>query len=324
LLWLFRFELDKAHMALVYLLVVLGASARNGRAVGLTIAFLCFLAFNFFLLPPFHTFRIENPLDWLVLGTFLVTGAVAAELLAREQRFAVQAERAEALQEADRLKDALLATVSHDLRTPLTTIKALASEVRKGGDERAAIIEEEADRLNRLVADLLDLSRLRAGRFPVHPELQAAEDLVGAAVQHFSGHPDAARIRARVPDGEILVGHFDFVQSLRVLTNLLENALKHSPPGTTVELQVLNELEDLTFVVEDRGPGVPREEIARIFDPFYQPPSASRGAEGVGLGLAIARSLAQAQGGQVTYAARSGGGSRFEFRLPSRTLGEVP
>ena len=145
-------------------------------------------------------------------------------------RLVAEAERAEALREADRLKDALLASVSHDLRTPLTTIKALAHESPRDGDDRAATIEQQADRLNRMVADLLDLSRLKRGELAGAAELNAAEDLVGAAIQQVPGRSrDAScarrsRGRARCSWAASTSSH-----ALRILVNLLENAHKYSP-----------------------------------------------------------------------------------------------
>jgi two-component system, OmpR family, sensor histidine kinase KdpD len=158
-----------------------------------------------------------------------VIRSITCELLTRTRHLAAQTERVHALRDADRIKDALFATLSHDLRTPLTTIKALAAEMPVEGDARAAVIEEEADRLNRLVGDLLDLSRVRAGRVPVKAELNAVDDLLGAALQRLSGHQQAARLQASLTSDDLLVGRFDFVHSLRVVSNLLENALEYSP-----------------------------------------------------------------------------------------------
>jgi two-component system, OmpR family, sensor histidine kinase KdpD len=323
MLWSFRGHVDKVHMALGYLLVVLGGSAREGRTLGVVLSVACFLAFNFFLLPPFYTLAIHEPLDWWVLLAFLITGMVAAELFYRTQRAVALAERVEALREADRLKDALLATVSHDLRTPLTSIRALAAELRETGDERAAIIEEEAVRLNRMVTDLLDLSRIRAGALPVSPEVNAAEDLVGAALAQLRAVEGGEAIQVRLPsDGVLALGRFDFVHALRALSNLMENALRHSPPDEPVELVVALEGPDLVFRVMDRGPGVPPEDRERIFEPFSRTgsDSDSRDRTGAGLGLAIAKRVAEAQGGGVAYLPRPGGGSVFELRLPSTEL----
>jgi K+-sensing histidine kinase KdpD len=325
-LWFFRGHVDKVHMALGYLLVVLGGSAREGRAVGVVLSVVCFLAFNFFLLPPFYTLAIHEPLDWWVLLAFLITGMVAAELFYRTQRTVALAERVEALREADRLKDALLATVSHDLRTPLTSIRALAAELRETGDERAAIIEEEAIRLNRMVTDLLDLSLIRAGALPVSPEVNAAEDLVGAALAQLQALEGGEAIQVTLPpDGSLALGRFDFVHALRALTNLLENALRHSPPGQPVELEVILEGAYLVFRVMDRGPGVPPRDQERIFEPFSRTgaEAKARGRTGAGLGLAIAKRVAEAQGGTVGYDPRPGGGSTFELRLPSAEVPEA-
>ncbi|HVR10380.1 MAG TPA: ATP-binding protein, partial [Thermoanaerobaculia bacterium] len=237
-----------------------------------------------------------------------------------------EAEHAEALREADRLKDALLASVSHDLRTPLTTIKALAHDLASGGDERAAVIEQQSDRLNHMVADLLDLSRLNAGGVPVNTEINAAEDLVGAAIQQVAGALGDRELRTALALGEPMpVGRFDFVHSLRILVNLIENALKYSPVEEPIDVAMRGEGEMIAIAVADRGRGVPAAERERIFEPFYRPagggsPDGAR-AGGAGLGLAIARRLALAQGGTLVYEDRPGGGSIFTLRLPAARLG---
>jgi K+-sensing histidine kinase KdpD len=341
-----RQNLDQVQVVLVYLLVVLGGSAGGGRGLGLGLACACFLLIDYYLQTPFDTIAIDKPYDWLVLLAFLVTATVATELLSRANAEAAaarqraeeikrlaaerevlvaEAEHAKALREADRLKDALLASVSHDLRTPLTTIKALARDVAGSGDERAAVIEQQADRLNHMVTDLLELSRLNAGSLPLDIEVNTAEDLVGAAIQQVSGLLAGREVRTALPWSEAVpVGRFDFVHSLRILVNLIENAVKYSPPDTPIDLAVGSEEGMLTLSVADRGPGIPKAERERVFEPFYRPPGVSPDAGGAGLGLAIARRLAVAQGGTLTYADRAGGGSVFTVRLPAAQLSPLP
>src|SRR6185369_6220373 len=150
-------------------------------------------------------------------------------------RLTVQAEQASALAEADRLKDALLAAVSHDLRTPLTTIRATSHEIADSGDARGQAIEHEAERLNELVADLLDLSKLQGGAVKLTPELNEAGDLLGAALHQLAGTLKNRQVNVTIePADAVLLGRFDFVHSLRVLVNLLENAHKYSPPDKPI------------------------------------------------------------------------------------------
>jgi len=326
--------LDKAHVALAYLLLVLAASTRGTRARGFAIALLAFFSFNAVFIPPYGTLAIHDPRDWLVLFTFLTVAAVATHLLFRARseagearrradeigRLSVEAARAKALGEADRLKDALIASVSHDLRTPLTTIKALAHDLAEHGDDRAVTIEEEADRLNRFVADLLDLSRLNAGELPVTLEIVAAEDLIGAALQRVSGSIGEREVRASLdPFEPLLLGRMDFVQSLRVLVNLVENAHKYGR-DEPIDLTAAREGDRLVFRVADRGPGVPEDERERIFQPFYRRPGVAPDAGGAGLGLSISRRLAEAQGGTLAVEPRAGGGSTFVFTLSAAEL----
>ncbi len=476
-----RPRLNEAHVALVYLLVVLGASAYAGRRLGLALAAAAFLLFDWYFLPPYGSLVVVNPLDWIVLFAFLGTSAVATQLLSRAQekaqdaqaraaeidrlavlgaeslkagradeampaiadvirstldvdwcevyvrdpdsggihlaaraperdatvenrpigegglvhwvdehaaeaailgdgtsrvaatdgaelralfvplqvrervvgvlgigeegtfsltaarrrvlralsyyaalgveraRLARDVEHAEALREADRLKDALLASVSHDLRTPLTTIKALANAIAASGDDRAVTIEEEADRLNRFVENLLDLSRIQAGGRTVPTTPNEAEDLIGAALQRVAGRATGREICTKIvaDENSLLIGRFDFTDTLRALVNILENALKYSPPSGPVELTAWRDDAYLVFAVADRGPGIPPGERERIFQPFNRPTGLSPDVGGAGLGLSIARSLAVAQGGSLTYEGRDGGGSVFTLRVPA-------
>ncbi|MGH7656529.1 MAG: sensor histidine kinase, partial [Gemmatimonadaceae bacterium] len=210
---------------------------------------------------------------------------------------------------------------SHDLRTPLTTIKALAHELGSLGDERSQIIEEQADRLNRVVADLLDLSRLSAGAMPLHVELNAVDDLLSAAVQDTERRLAGRTLATDLPsDDVLLVGRFDISLSIRVLVNLIDNAIKYSSPETTIHVSARREGAMLDVSVSDTGPGVPPGEEDRIFTPFYRPPGERPDAGSAGLGLAIARRMAESQGGGVTYTRRPDG-STFTLLLAAADVG---
>ena len=322
-----RADLDEAHVALVYLLLVLGASAHGGRALGLALAVLTFLCINYFFLPPYHTFAISDALDWLILITYLITAAVAAALLTRAEReaaerirLAAEAEHANALRESDRLKDAVIAAVSHDLRTPLTSIKALAHDIAGEGDERARVIGIEADRLNKYVAGLLDLSALNSGALRLDLQTNALEDVVGAAIAQVSNVLNGRELQTRLAEGAVVLGRFDFVYTLRILANLLENAHKYSPPGTPIEINAQRAGPALEISISDRGPGIPQSERERVFQPFYRPSNAPPDIASAGLGLAIARRLAEAQAGTLRFEPRAGGGSTFILSVPAVEL----
>jgi two-component system sensor histidine kinase KdpD len=245
-------------------------------------------------------------------------------------RLVAAAEHAEALRETDRLRNALFASVSHDLRTPLTTIKVLAQESERERDpdhmlRNVRIIEEHADRLARVVNNLLDATRLRAHALPVRPEFNTAEDLIGAVTRQVAGVLGRHTLERRIEEepGAVLAGCFDFVQSLRILTNLVENAARYSPPDSPITLSARRESDSLVFEVADRGVGILPAERTRIFEPFYRSPVAPPDVGGTGLGLYIARALAEAQGGTLTYAPRAPSGSAFSLHVPARDATEA-
>ena len=319
-----RDRATEAHIAMAYLLIVQGASAFGGRRLGLTVAGLSFLVFDWLFVPPYGTLAVDDPLDWAILGAFLLTSVVAAQLFEHARAVGEATRQRDALRETARIKDEVVASLSHDLRTPLTTIRAMAHDLVATGDERALMIEEEAMRLGSLVTDLLDLSRLTSTTAMLVPEANEAEDLIGAALQRVAGTSEGRDIRVSLDHRHpLLFGRFDFAQTLRILVNLLDNALKYSPAEAPIELTVQRDGAWLTFSVGDRGSGVPPAERDKIFEPFYRREASAQIAQGAGLGLAIARAIAVGQGGSLTYAAREGGGSIFTLRVPAMDVEEV-
>ena len=248
--------------------------------------------------------------------------AYYAALGAERVRLAEAEAQTESLRQSDRLKDALLAAVSHDLRTPLTAIKGIANEVWRGGDPmRALTIEQEADHMSVLVDDLLQLSQINAGVVRMQISVNTVDDVVGPALERLeAAHPGRA-IRVQIEnDGHILAGAFDLGNTTRALTNLLENAIKYSPAAEPIALHVRKVGARLLFDVTDRGPGIVPGDEQRIFEPFFRGSQhRADGVRGTGLGLSIARRLVEAQDGTLVYE-RVHGESRFIMTLPAADL----
>jgi len=259
--------------------------------------------------------------------------AVGSQLAIAIERTRLREEAAEAeiLRRTDELKTALLNTVSHDLRTPLSSIIAsagslLQQDVRWTEDERrdfARAIEEEAGRLNRLVGNLLDLSRIQAGSLVPQGawyDLGALlDDVLGRLRSVTSRH----RVTASVAD-ELPPVFLDYVQIDEVLTNLIENATKYTPPGSEISIQATRENDNVRVEVADRGPGIPPEALPRLFEPFYRVQREGQTARGTGLGLAVAKGLVEAHGGHIWVENRNEGGASFVFTLPLGQPGRTP
>ena len=234
-------------------------------------------------------------------------------------------ETAEELRRADRLKDALLAAVSHDLRTPLTTIKGIAHEISASGSaaksDGAGIIEAEADRLSELVEGLLELSQLNAGAMPLHMELNTVDELIGVALQRTKTLLKDRQVDVQQVARDLLVGRFDFNHTVRIVVNLLENAAKYSDGTLPIRVAAVRRGNRLEISVTDSGIGIAESDQARIFEPFYRAPNSPTDVRGAGLGLAIAKRLAEAQDGELLVESRPGRGSTFKLLL---NAGELP
>ncbi|MDX2138243.1 MAG: sensor histidine kinase KdpD [Chloroflexota bacterium] len=252
-----------------------------------------------------------------LLETFSNQVALAIEREILDQA----AEQAAMLRESERLYTALLNSISHELRTPIATISGAASgllDPTTSGDgaNRAELtqdIQTAAERLNRLVENLLDMSRLESGRLTLKREWCDICELIGVAVQRMGSALGERRLIIDCPPALPLV-QMDFVLMEQVIINLLDNVAHYTPPTTSVQIEAAAQPQHLLIRVSDDGPGIPHDKLEQIFDKFYRVPGTPTG--GTGLGLSISRGLVEAHGGTLTAENRATGGAVFTLRLP--------
>lgn len=236
------------------------------------------------------------------------------------------------LQRTDALRASLLSSVSHDLRTPLTSIKAAASSLLQedvSWDEEARrsfarSIEREADRLNRLVSNLLDMSRIEEGALKPEKDWYSLKMLVHEVVGRLEPLLEGRTVHTNLP-ADLLMVDLDYVQIDQVLTNLLENTFRYTPPQSPIDVEAHTEGEHVMLTVADRGPGIPTTDLERVFDKFYRVLHGPHSTEnpgypghptGSGLGLAVCRGVVEAHGGRIWAAQRDGGGLAVHVVLP--------
>lgn len=253
----------------------------------------------------------------------LLSFADQAALAIERATLAEQAKQAELLSAADKLQTALLNSISHDLRTPLVSITGALSTLEQDDqhvDEsaRGSLVRtarEEADRLNRLVGNLLDMTRLEAGALKVKREPCDAEDLIGSALGQMEERLQGRSLNVQLEPDTPLVSA-DFVLIVHVLINLLDNALKYSPAGSPLDVQAHRAGNDVQIAVMDRGIGIPKGDLERVFDKFYRVQRPEQ-VTGTGLGLAICKGIVEAHGGRIWAEERAGGGTCIMITIPA-------
>lgn len=331
-------------LGIVYLPGILLVSIVWGWRLGLLASVASAAAFNFFQLPPLHRFAIADEENWVALAAFAIAAVVSSTVAELARSRAVEAERgreqadralvelaaltrerdrmqaeaieAEALRRSDELKTALLRAISHDLRTPLTSIiaggSALGSETLTGEEraELSAAIVAEGNRLSRLVENLLDMSRLEAGKADPHREAVDLAEVLDAAREGVS---DPAAVRLAI-DPDLPMVEADAAQLERAFANLIENALRYGA-GRPVSARSRVVEGKVVVRVVDQGPGIPERDWRRIFAPFQRGDDAKTGT---GLGLAIARGFVEANGGEIAIESLPGQGTSFVVSLPLR------
>lgn len=320
-------EVSTATAALVYVLAVTAAAALGGLVAGLTASVLSFLGLNFFFTRPFHTFVVTKPEDLIALVVFLLVSATVGTLIstALAQRARAETREREAREareeaEVNRMRAALFSSVTHDLRTPLASITAsvtalLDDHANFTGDDRRELlgtIRHEAERLNRVVSNLLDLSRMRAGALVPSKSRAGIDEVVEAVVGRLEPVLGRHEVDISVPD-ELPDVPIDIVQIDQVLTNLLENAARFSPAGSRIAIGVEARDHVVRVRVADEGRGIAPDDRERVFEPFVR----GSGSAGTGLGLAISRAIVEAHHGEIWAEDNSGGGVAIVFDLPT-------
>ncbi|MET0852788.1 MAG: sensor histidine kinase KdpD [Candidatus Rokuibacteriota bacterium] len=250
------------------------------------------------------------------LETFAGQIALALE----RARLAEEAQQAELRIETERLRNSLLSSVSHDLRTPLAAITGASTAILESGKpldstqrELVESVRDEAERLNRLVHNLLEMTRLESGALQLRRDLHPPEEIIGAALGRLGKRLEGRRLTTRVPP-ELPLVPMDDVLIEQVLVNLLDNALKYTPAGSPIEVIATATEHNVTIEVADHGPGLPPGEEEEVFEKFYR--GEQLGARGAGLGLAICRGIVRAHGGRIWAHNVPGGGVAFLFTLP--------
>jgi two-component system sensor histidine kinase KdpD len=313
---LFRF-LTLTDLVMVYLVGTLVVALRGRRGPALLSSALGVMCFDYFFVPPRFTFHAEHP-QYVV--TFLVMFGVAliiSQLAVRVRTQVEAAKRAEVVAETEKLRSSLLSAVSHELRTPLTAIIGSASTLLQGpqnGGARDLLvnIRDEADRLTRLVHNLIETTRLESGA-SLKKEPYPIEDVIGTALGRVEKLLAGRRVETDLPENLPLVPVDPVLMEL-VFVNLLENAVRHAPEGS-IDISARERMDALEVMIADRGPGLKSGDLGRVFEKFYR---ASEAPGGAGLGLAICKAVVEAHGGTIRAENRPGGGAIFILTLPRR------
>jgi len=355
----FHEQINSTTVALAFLLVVLFVALFWGSRPALLASLLGVFCLNFFFLPPLYTLSIAHTQNWVALTAFFTTALAVGQLSARAKRRAEEAEerkreierlyeqlqvaferasQAEALKQSERLKSALLDAVTHDLRTPLTSIKAsittLIDEARgrieedqpvaldaESRLEMLEVIDEESDRLNRFIGGLIDLARIEAGELHLRRRWGAVDEIISTALSRAEPLTQGHKVEVKI-ETELPVVRVDERAVSEVVYTLIDNAAKYSRDGTTISINAQRSSDGtIIMAIEDQGEGIAVNLRERVFDKFFR---ATRDGDisthqpsGTGMGLAIAKGIVEAHGGRIWIESGAGGqGVRVVFTLP--------
>ncbi|HEX6730585.1 MAG TPA: DUF4118 domain-containing protein [Pyrinomonadaceae bacterium] len=355
----FQEKVNSTTVALAFLLVVLFIALFWGSRPALLASLLAAFCFNFFFLPPLYTLTIAHLQNWVALVVFFTTALAVGQLSARAKRQAEEAQagqreierlyeqlqeaferasHAEALKQSERLKSALLDAVTHDLRTPLASIKASITTLiddaidesqdnhaitldRESRFEMLEVLNEECDRLNRFISGLIELARIEAGELRLRRRWGAVDEIISTALSRAKALTDNHSVQILIGK-ELPVVRVDANAVSEVVYTLIDNAAKYSPAGTNIKLQAHRAADGFIVIsVEDEGAGIPVDLRQRVFDKFFRATRDGdiniRQPSGSGMGLAIAKGIVEAHDGMIWIeSAAEGKGTRVVFTLP--------
>jgi len=308
-------KLEPTNIVMFYLLAVVIAAIRWGQGPAILTSILSVLAFDFFLVPPYLTLGVADLQYIFTFIAFLIVGVVVSTLASKTREQVIQ-------RQTEKLQSALLNSISHDLRTPLVSItgaltalldndSSLDDMTRK---ELLGIAFEEADRLNRLVGNLLDMTRMEAGALRISRKPCELRDVLGTSLEQLKEKIGSRNINIDIPRDfpEIPM---DFTFMMKVFFNLIDNALKYSSADTPIVIKAASLKDKVMIEIKDQGIGIPRGDLKRIFEKFYRV-ERPRKISGTGLGLSICKGIIEAHGGEIAAQNNPDKGATFTITIP--------
>lgn len=314
------------NLAMLYFIALIVVALRWGKGPAVFTAIAGVLCFDYFLVPPYNAFAVAD-IDYLfTFAIFLGVGLSISSLVLKTRQQAAEAKekeiQAQYLMQTEKLQSALLHSISHDLRTPLVSITGALSGVLndpllQGEETRKELLTSaysESRRLNTLVDNLLDMTRIDAGTLKLHLEPCDLKEIVRASLESLKDRIEKRPVHLDVAY-DVSPISVDFKLMATVFTNLLDNAIKYSDPGSPIEIRIRRMRDGIGIDIEDEGFGVPDEELEKIFDKFFRAPQTRR-INGTGLGLSICRGIIEAHKGKIWAENRGGKGLRISVKLP--------
>ena len=322
-----RPRFDLVNVAMVYLLGVVLIALRFTRGAAIAAAVLGVLAFDVLFVPPRGRLTVEDAQYLLTFAIMVTVAWVISHLVAGIRRQAAAQASLEVEAETERIRSALLASISHDLRTPLAVMAGASSSLAEGGErlsaeERQALAQSvftQAQEMSEHVAKVLQMTRLETGAIPLERDWAALSEIVGAVLARLEERLRAHRVIVQLPDDLPLV-RVDATLVEQALGNLLENCAKHTPAGTVVRIRAERSDAELLVTVEDYGGGLSQDDLERVFAKFHHG-AVEGGGTDIGLGLSICRAIVRLHGGRAWAERVPAGGTAFRFTL---TLEEAP
>jgi two-component system sensor histidine kinase KdpD len=308
-------SLEPANLVMLYLLAVVIVAIRWGQGPAIITSILGVFSFDFFLVPPYLTLSVDRVQYVFTFVGLLIVGLVISTLASKMREQIIR-------RQTEKLQTALLSSISHDLRTPLVSITgALTSLLDNNSNLSDAaqkeILEtarEESDRLNRLVGNLLDMTRMEAGALKIFRKPCELRDVLGVSLEQLKEKTASRSIDMNIPRGFPEVP-MDFSFMTKVFLNLIDNAIKYSPSGMPIAIKAA-ELKDRVMIeIKDHGLGIPEGDLKRVFDKFYRVERPEQ-ITGTGLGLSICKGIIEAHGGQIAAQNNPDKGVTFTITLP--------
>jgi len=312
---LLKRNLEPANLVMFYLLVVVIVAILWGQGPAIVTSILSVLLFDFFLVPPYLTLSVDRIQYVFTFIGLLIVGLVISTLASKMREQVIQ-------RQTEKLQTALLNSISHDLRTPLSSITGsltalLDSDSGLDDATRKELLEtafEESDRLNRLVINLLDMTRMEAGALRISRKPCELRDVLGASLEQLKENIGVRNIRIDIPKDfpEISV---DFLFMMKVFFNLIDNALKYSPADTPIDIKAAVFKDKVKIEIKDQGIGIPKGDLKHIFEKFYRVARPQQ-VMGTGLGLSICKGIIEAHGGEITAENNLDRGVTFIITIP--------